>query len=103
MKRRLDADGECGGYYYEMKEGAREIRELNAAYDRVKAYMTITEFTSLCNLPIGKFETVVADRIKTEAELKGEKMTKKAANAKVLELTNGLVVRGTPKKCIVRA
>ena len=103
VKSIIERDGRCGKYVFQIAEGSREVKDLNAVYDTFKDLVTPREFNSVCKLTLGKFESLVADKLIAEANARGEKMTKNSAKSKCYNRMAHLITRSNPTKKIVEA
>lgn len=101
VKKMIEEKGRCGKYQFQIADGAREVKDLNALYSVVKDYLTPAEFNSVCKLTLGKFEDLLAGKLIKEVELQGGKLTKVQAKAVVYEKIRDLITHGTPTKKIV--
>ena len=100
VRAMIDATGRCGKYGYKVTDGKREVISLTDMFQRCADYISQGEFLDLCSIPLGKLETLVADRIKTEADTRGEKITKTEAKRRFFDATRDLVKNGKPTKTI---
>ena len=97
----IEQRGSCGKYVFQISDGAREIKDLNSLYAIVKDYLTPQEFNSVCKLTLGKFESLLSDKLISEAEVNGEKLTKTDAKKMVYGMISSLITKGNPVKKIV--
>lgn len=98
----IERDGRCGQYGFKVTDGNRMIADINKCYERVKDYVTLGEFNTVCTLAVGKFETLIAGKMKASAEAMGEKLTVAESKKKAIGLVEDLVSRETPTKRIVK-
>lgn len=101
VKQMIEEKGSCGKYQFQISDGAREVKDLNALYAVVKDYLTTAEFNSVCKLTMGKFEDLLAGKLIKEVEIQGGKLTKAQAKTVVYEKIRDLITHGTPTKKIV--
>ena len=101
VKSMIEQRGSCGKYVFQISDGAREIKDLNSLYAIVKDYLTPQEFNSVCKLTLGKFESLLSDKLISEAEVNGEKLTKTDAKKMVYGMISSLITKGNPVKKIV--
>lgn len=102
VKSIIERDGRCGKYIFQISEGAREVKDLNALYAIFKELVTPQEFNSVCKITLGKFETLIADKLIADAKAKGEKLTKTDAKALCFQMMKDLITRGNSTKKIVK-
>ena len=100
VKTMIEATGRCGKYGFKITDGKREVISLTDMFQRCSDYISQGEFLDLCSIPLGKLESLVADRIKTEADTRGEKITKTEAKRRFFDATRDLVKNGKPTKTI---
>ena len=100
LKKYISDNGRCGKYIIETKEGSRKLGDASMVYDRVKEWLTPKEFNSVCNIGIGKFETICCDKIIAEYKVKGEKITKDEAKKRLMVIIGDLITRDNPTKSI---
>lgn len=103
VKKVIEEKGRCGNYVFQITDGAREVKDLNALYAVVKDYLTPQEFNSVCKITLGKFETALSQKLIAEAEIKGEKITKTEAKSRCYAMIAPLISRGSPTKKIVES
>lgn len=101
LKAVIEDEGKCGRYGFKVSEGSRQIKDINACYEKLKELLTIGEFNSVCSLTVGKLETLVAGKLKAHAEATGGKMTLADAKKAASEIYADLITRGTPSKSVV--
>lgn len=101
VKKIIEEKGSCGKYIFQITDGAREIKDLNALYSVVKDYLTPAEFNGLCKVSLGKFETALSDKLIAEAKVKDEKLTKTEAKSRCYAMIADLISRGAQTKKIV--
>ncbi len=101
VKKVIEEAGSCGKYAFHVSDGAREIKDLNSLYSAVKDLVTPREFNKVCKVTLGKFETLVADKLVAEARSKGEKLTKTNARKQCYGMIADLITRGKSTKKIV--
>jgi len=101
VKNVIEANGRCGKYGFQVSEGSREVKDLNMLYSAVSDLVTPREFNDVCKVTLGKFETLVADKLIAEANAKGEKLSKNSAKQRCYAKIADLITRGTPTKKIV--
>lgn len=101
VKKVIEETGRCGRYTFQTTEGAREIKDLNGLYSAVKDLVTPREFNDVCKVTLGKFETMIADKLIADAKAKGEKLTKAGARDRCYGMIANLITRGNPTKKIV--
>lgn len=101
VKRVIEEKGRCGKYVFQITEGAREVKDLNALYAVVKDYLTPQEFNAVCKITLGKFETMLSEKLIAEASAKGEKLTKTEAKSRCYGMIAPLISRGSQKRNIV--
>ena len=101
VKKIIEENGRCGKFIFQVAEGPREIKDLNALYSVVKDYLTTAEFNSLCKVSLGRLETALSEKLIAEAKVSGEKMTKTEAKSKCYTMIADLISRGAQTKKIV--
>ena len=101
VKSVIERDGRCGKYIFQITEGSREVKDLNALFDTFKDLLTPKEFNSVCKLTLGKFETLVSEKLIAQAKAQGDDLTKKAAKEACYMKMKHLVTRGSETKKIV--
>lgn len=101
VKKVIEEKGQCGRYVFQVTDGAREVKDLNALYATVKDYLTQREFNDVCKVTLGKLENAVAEKLIAEANSKGEKLGKGQAKSVCYNMIASLISRGAPTKKIV--
>lgn len=101
VRKVIEAKGQCGKYGFQISEGSRQVKDLNALYARIKDWVTPQEFNNICSVTLGKMESLVADKLIADAQAKGEKLGKEAAKKSCFVMIQDLITRGTPTKKIV--
>lgn len=101
LKAVIERDGKCGKYQFKVSEGSRQVKDINAAYERVKELLTFGEFNGVCSVSVGKLETLVAAKIRAQTEATGGKITLADAKKAACALYEDLISRGTPSKTVV--
>jgi hypothetical protein len=101
MKQTIEEQGSCGKYVFDIKDGAREIKNLNRLYSVVKDYLTPQEFNDTCKVTLGKLESALAEKFIAAEAILGNKLTKTDAKKKCYDMLSELVSRGNPTKTIV--
>ena len=100
MKQTIEEQGSCGKYVFDIKDGAREIKDLNRLYSVVKDYLTPQEFNDTCKVTLGKLESALAEKFIAAEAILGNKLTKTDAKKKCYDMLSELVSRGNPTKTI---
>lgn len=101
LKAVIERDGKCGKYQFKVSEGSRQIKDINACYEKLKDLLTIGEFNGVCSVSVEKLETLVAGKIKAKTEATGGKITLADAKKAACALYEDLISRGTPSKTVV--
>lgn len=101
VRKVIEAKGQCGKYGFQISEGSRQVKDLNALYARIKDWVTPQEFNNICSVTLGKMESLVADKLIADAQAKGEKLGKEAAKKSCFVMIQDLITRGAPTKKIV--
>lgn len=101
VKQVIEEQGECGKYVFDIKEGNREIKDLNTLYSVVKDYLTTQEFNNACKVSIGKLEKLLAEKFIAAEAITGAKLTMTEAKKRCYDMLSTLVTRGNPTKTIV--
>ena len=100
VKQVIEEQGECGKYVFDIKEGNREIKDLNTLYSVVKDYLTPQEFNNACKVSIGKLEKLLAEKFIAAEAITGVKLTMTEAKKRCYDMLSTLVTRGNPTKTI---
>lgn len=103
VKKAIERDGQCGKYRFDITEGSRQIKDLNALYAKLKDYVTQKEFNDICTVTLGKLESLMSRKLIAEAKARGETMSNTAAVKLFYDMVSELVTRGSGSKRIVEA
>ena len=103
VKKAIERDGQCGKYRFDITEGSRQIKDLNALYAKLKDYVTQKEFNDICTVTLGKLESLMSRKLIAEAKARGETMSNTAAVKLFYDMVSELVTRGSGSKGIVEA
>lgn len=101
VKQTIEEKGSCGKYVFEVKDGAREVKDLNALYSVVKKYLTTQEFNAACKVSLTKLESALAEKFVAAEAVLGNKLTKTEAKKRCYDMISSLITRGNPTKSIV--
>jgi hypothetical protein len=101
VKQTIEEKGSCGKYVFEVKDGSREVKDLNALYAVVKDYLTPQEFNNACKVTLGKLESALSEKFIAAESLLGNKLTKTEAKKRCYDMISSLITRGNPTKSII--
>ncbi len=88
--------GQCGNLALKQISGGREIKDINAAFDKVDGVLSSTEFLTFCTVSASQLEKGYARKLKSAGKTK----TEKEAKAIFSEIMHDLVQDKPPRKML---
>lgn len=100
LTKRAADKGNCGGYEIKVREGARQIADIEAALNALSDTITREDMLSVCKVPITALQNLFAEKYRNR--FIGTKVTAKEINGVFRDLTGDLITRGESTETLAK-
>jgi hypothetical protein len=98
IEKRIKNNGSCGKYSIKKLKGNKELKDIKKVFKKLSGYIDESELLSCAKFSLTDIKTLVAPKIKAEAE----KMTKKESEELFLNLISEEITHGKNKESLKR-
>ena len=100
LQKRAADKGNCGGYEIKVREGARQISDIEAVLNALSDTITREDMLSVCKVPITALQNLFAEKYRNR--FVGTKVTAKEINGVFRDLTTDFITRGESTETLAK-